>query len=177
MPSSAPSLPPTPDQTAGLLLVARRFAEEYGLPRSSVEQILAATGASRESALEIEAALVAALEELAQSMSSCERAPEVDDRDRINALTHEALCYVMQNPACTRRTARGRHAAVYRQFVIELRARYADVSALAFADAVRVPVSTLDAWMRSRRGVVALVAQMPMTAQRTSAAQTTTSSP
>lgn len=176
MPSSTPSLPPTPDQTAGLLLVARRFAEEYGLPRSSVEQILAATGASRESALEIEAALVAALEELARSMSPCERAPEVDDRGRIDALTHEALCYVMQNPACTRRTARGRHAAVYRQFVIELRARYADVSASAFADAVQVPVSTLDAWMRSRRGVVALVAQMPIAASRASAAQTTTSS-
>ena len=177
MPSSTPSLPPTPDQTAGLLLVARRFAEEYGLPRSSVEQILAATGASRESALEIEAALVAALEELARSMSPCDRAPEVDDRGRVNALTHEALCYVMQNPACTRRTARGRHAAAYRQFVIELRARYADVSAPAFADAVHVPVSTLDAWMRSRRGVVALVAQMPIAAQRASAAQTTTSPP
>ena len=177
MTSSAPSPQPTPDQTAGLLLVARRFAEEYGLPRSSVEQILAATGASRESALEIEAALVAVVEELAQSMSPCDRAPEVDDRGRVNALTHEALCYVMQNPACTRRTARGRHAAVYRQFVIELRARYADVSAPAFADAVHVPVSTLDAWMRSRRGVVALVAQMPIAAQRASAAQTTTSPP
>jgi hypothetical protein len=127
--------------------------------------------------LEIEAALVAALEELARSMSSCERAPEGDDRGRIDALTHEALCYVMQNPTCTRRTARGRHAAAYRQFVIELRARYADVSAPAFADAVHVPVSTLDAWMRSRRGVVALVAQMPIAAQRASAAQTTTSPP
>jgi hypothetical protein len=177
VPSSAPSHPPTPDQTAGLLLVARRFAEEYGLPRSSVEQILAATGASRESALQIEAALVAELEELAQSMSPCDRAPAVDDRGRVNALTHEALCYVMQNPACTRRTARGRHAAAYRQFVIELRARYTDVSAPAFADAVHVPVSTLDAWMRSRRGVVALVAQMPIAAQRASAAQTTTSPP
>lgn len=175
MPSSTPSLQPTPDQTAGLLLAARRFAEEYGLPRSSVEQILAATGASRESALEIEAALVAAVEELAQSMSSCDRAPEVDDRGRIDALIHEALCYVMQNPACTRRTAPGRHAAAYRQFVIELRARYADVSAPAFAHAVHVPVSTLDAWMRSRRGVAALVAQMPTTVQRAIAAQTPTS--
>ena len=175
MRSATPTLQPTPDQTAGLLLAARRFAEEYGLPRSSVEQILAATGASRESALEIEAALVAAVEELAQSMSPCDRAPEVDDRGRIDALIHEALCYVMQNPACTRRTARGRHAAAYRQFVIELRARYADVSAPAFAYAVHVPVSTLDAWMRSRRGVAALVAQMPTTVQRAIEAQTTTS--
>jgi hypothetical protein len=158
-----------------LLLVARRLKEAHGLPRSSVEQILAATGASRESALEIEAALVAALEALEQALSPCARAPEVDDRGRINALTHEALCFVMQNPACTQRTARGRHAAVYRQFVIELRARYADVSASAFADAVHVPVSTLDAWMRSRHGVVALVGQMVSAAQRASAAQTTTS--
>jgi hypothetical protein len=159
VPSSTPTLQPTPDQTAGLLLAARRFAEEYGLPRSSVEQILAATGASRESAFEIEAALVAAVEELAQSMDPCDRAPEVDDRGRVNALTHEALCYVMQNPACTRRTSRGRHAASYRQFVIELRARYADVAGSAFADAVHVPVSTLEAWMRSRRGVAAWAAQ------------------
>jgi hypothetical protein len=61
--------------------------------------------------------------------------------------------------------------------VIELRARYTDVSASAFADAVHVPVSTLDAWMRSRHGVAALVAQMPTTAQRAIAAQTTMSPP
>lgn len=173
--SSRPPLQPTPDQAAGLLLVTRRFAEAHGLPRSSVEQILAATGANHEAALEIEAALVAALAALEQALSPCDRAPEVDDRGRIDALTYEALCYVMQNPACTRRTARGRHAAVYRQFVIELRARYADVSASAFADALHVPVSTLDAWMRSRHGVAALVAQMLSAAQRASAAQTTTS--
>jgi DNA-binding transcriptional regulator YiaG len=84
---------------------------------------------------------------------------QVDDRGRINALTHEALCYVMQNPDCTRRTSRGRHAASYRQFVIELRARYVDVVESAFADAVHVPVSTLEAWMRSRRGVAARAVQ------------------
>lgn len=171
MPSSHPPLQTTPDQTAGLLLVARRWQEAYGLPRSSVEQILAATGASHESALEIEAALEAALEVLEQSMSPGDRAPEVDDRGRISALTHEALCFVMQNPTCTRRTARGRHAAAYRQFVIELRARYADVSTSAFAEALNLPVSTLDAWMRSRHGVAALVAQA------VSVAQTMTSPP
>lgn len=167
MPSSHSPLQTTPDQTAGLLLVARRWQETYDLPRSSVEQILAATGASRESALEIEAALEAALEALEQSMRPGDRAPEVDDQGRITALTHEALCFVMQNPACTRRTARGRHVAVYRQFVIELRARYADVSASAFAAALNLPVSTLDAWMRSRHGVAALVAQASRVAQTT----------
>jgi hypothetical protein len=146
-----------------LLLVARRLKEAYGLPRSSVEQILAATGASRDSAFEIEAALIVELE----ALELRDRARQVDDRGRINALTHEALCYVMRNPSCTRRTARGRHAASYRQFVIELRARYADVSASAFADALHVPVSTLDAWMRSRRGVAARVAQMGSAAQAT----------
>lgn len=158
-PSSAPPVQPTPDQTAGLLLAARRMAEAYGLPGSSVDQILAATGASREAALEIEEMVVAALETVEQSLDLADRTPQVDDRGRINALTHEALCYVMQNPACTRRTSRGRHAASYRQFVIGLRARYADVAASAFADAVRVPVSTLEAWMRSRGGVAAWAAQ------------------
>jgi hypothetical protein len=159
MTSSAPPLQPTPDQTAGLLLVARRMAEAHGLPGSSVDQILAATGASREAALEIEEMIVAALETLEQSLDLVDRASQVDDRGRINALTHEALCYVMQNPDCTRRTSRGRHAANYRQFVIELRTRYADVAASAFADAVHVPGSTLEAWMRSRRGVAAWAAQ------------------
>lgn len=159
MTSSAPPLQPTPDQTAGLLLVARRFAEVHGLPRSSVEQILAATGANRESALEIEEVILAELQTLEQSLDVVDRAPQVDDRGRINALTHEALCYVMQNPDCTRRTSRGRHAASYRLFVIELRARYADVAASAFANAVHVPVSTLEAWMRSQRGVAACAVQ------------------
>lgn len=177
MPSPEPPFPHTPTQTAGLLLVSRRLGEAHGLPRASVDQILAATGASREAALETEAAILAALEALEQALRPCDRAPESDDRGRINALTHEALCYVMQYPACTRRTSRGRHAAAYRQFVIELRARYADVSASAVAEALHVPVSTLDAWMRSRRGVVALVAQMSSMAQRASAAQTKTSSP
>jgi len=112
VPSSYPPLQITPDQTAGLLLVARRWKEAYGLPRSSVEQILAATGASRESALEVEAVLVAALPALEQSLDLGDRAPEVDGRDRIAALTHEAICFVMQNPACTRRTARGRSSAI-----------------------------------------------------------------
>jgi len=63
-----------------LLLVARRFAEARGLPRSSVDQILAATGASREAALEIEEMIVAALETLEQSLDLVDRTPQVDDR-------------------------------------------------------------------------------------------------
>lgn len=158
MPSSEPPVPSTPTATAGLLLVARRLKEEHGLPWVSVDEILAATGAGREDALESEAAILAALEALEPSLSPC-GASEVDDRGRIDALTREALGFVMQNPSCTRRTSRGSHSAIYRQFVIELRARNADVPASTFADAVHVPVSTLEAWMRSRRGVAAMAAQ------------------
>lgn len=156
--SELPS-PSTPTETAGLLLVARRLKEAHGLPRASVDEILAATGASREAALESEAAILTALEALERSLSPSGSAPEVDDRGRINALTREALGFVMQNPSCTRRTSRGRHSAIYRQFVIELRARYADIAASQFAEALDLPASTLDAWMRRRRGVAAMAAQ------------------
>jgi hypothetical protein len=144
-----------------LLLVARRLGEAYGLPGSGVDQILAATGASREEALEIEEALLAALPALEQSLSPCGGAAEVDGSARIEALIREAFHFVTRNSDCTRRNARGRCSARYRQFVIELRARYADVAASQFAYVVDVPVSTLDAWMRGRRGVAALAAQTP----------------
>lgn len=39
MPSSDPPVATTPAKTAGLLLVARRWAEAHGLPWSSVDQI------------------------------------------------------------------------------------------------------------------------------------------
>jgi hypothetical protein len=159
VPSSQPPFQTTPAKTAGLLLVARRLQEAHGMPRSSVDQILAATGASRDQALEIEAALLAALEALSRSLSSGDSASVSTDSSRIDALTREALHFVTRNAGCTRRNARGRCSASYRQFVIELRARYAEVAASEFADAVDVPVSTLDAWMRSRCGRVARATQ------------------
>ncbi len=156
MPSSD-SLPnATPDEIAGCLLAARRSAVAYGLPSSSVEEILAATGANRERAHEAEDALIAALSALGPALVS--RAPARNVRT--DALTYEALGFVMQHPGCAPRRGRARYSACYRQFVLELRRRYADVRASEFAEAISLPLGMLANWMRGQhRGVAAAHAE------------------
>jgi len=94
-------LPPnlTPVETAGWLLAARQLAVANvanGLPWPSVDEIFAATNASREDAYAIADAIIAALPALEQALNE----PAVAHGVRINALAHEALGFVMRHPGC-----------------------------------------------------------------------------
>jgi hypothetical protein len=153
LPSSDPPPTVTPVETAGWLLALLPQAVANGLPWPTVDEILAATNASREDAYEIADAIIAALPALEQSLSQPGSEPAVARGVRINALAHEALRFAMRHPGCAQRNAHGRHSALYRRFVIELRMRYADVPASEFTEMLALPLSTLEGWMRGVRPV------------------------
>jgi hypothetical protein len=138
----------TPLVTAGLLLAARALAAPHGLALPSASQILAATGASHSRAYELKDAIVALLPSLARppGRPRVEHAP--DPLARLAELTTAALRFVMQYPGCVQSGERGSYAEPYRRFVIELREQHADVRRSAFAEAIQLPLGTLDDWMR-----------------------------
>ena len=150
MPSSDPSPTLTEVETAGWLLALRQQAVANGLLWPSVDEIFAATSASREDAYEIADAIIAALPALEQALSE----PAVAHGVRINALVHEALGFVMRHPGCAQSSAPARYTAGYRRFVIALRKRYADIPASEFADVIALPLGTLEGWMAGGCGAV-----------------------
>ena len=154
MPSSDPSPTLTEVETAGWLLALRQQAVANGLLWPSVEEIFAATNASREDAYEIADAIIAALPALEQALSQPGSEPAVAHGVRINALVHEALSFVMRHPGCAQSSAPARYTARYRRFVIALRKRYADITASEFADVLALPLGTLEGWMAGGCGAV-----------------------
>jgi hypothetical protein len=151
-----------PVVTAGLLLAARSLATAHGfalvrvdqmapahdLAPVSVDQIVVATGASRTRAYEIKDAIVALLPTLARppGRPRIEHAPAPPAC--LAELTSAALRFVMQHPGCVHSGERASYAEPYRRFVIELREQHADVMRSAFAEAIQIPLGTLDDWMR-----------------------------
>lgn len=133
--------------TAGLLLAAREIATSRGLPWSSVDEIIAATNADRTSAHEIADALIARLAAFTPSPSPPRGEPEPDaTRDsQLVAIARAGIRFVVRHPHCARNSDR------YRRFVLELRKRYADVTTSEFADAIMLPIGTLEDWMRVPR--------------------------
>jgi len=150
LPSSDPSPTLTEVETAGWLLALRQQAVANGLLWPSVDEIFAATSASREDAYEIADAIIAALPALEQALSE----PAVAHGVRINALVHEALSFVMRHPGCAQSSVPARYTAGYRRFVIALRKRYADIPASEFADVIALPLGTLEGWMAGGCGAV-----------------------
>jgi len=130
-----------------LLLAMREQAVAHGLLWPSVDEILAATSASRADAYEIADAILAALPALEQALSQPGSEPAVAHGVRISALVHEALGFVMRHPGCAQSSAPARYTAGYRRFVIALRKRYADIPASEFADVIALPLGTLEGWM------------------------------
>lgn len=138
-------------EIAAIHLAERRMAMALGLPAASVDEIFAATTVSRERAHEL-------ADELLAHMAGQEQVPSLPrgelaaaHRARLAALATEAFNFMARHPGCVRRGARPRYSAPYRQFVIELQQGHADVTAAEFAAAIRLPLSTLEAWMRRAR--------------------------
>jgi hypothetical protein len=136
--------------TAGLLLSARGLAAPHGLGMPSVAQILEATGATRSRAYEIKDAIVALLPTLARSPGRPRAERDVAPPSKLVELTVEALRFVMRQPGCVQvGEGRTRYSDHYRRFVIELRERHADVMSSDFAEAIQIPLGTLEDWMRT----------------------------
>lgn len=135
--------------TAGLLLAARSLGAAHGLALPSVDQVLAATGASRSRAYEIKDAIDALLPGLARPPGRPRVQPAPTPPGQRAALTIEALRFVMQHPGCLQvGKQRARYSDHYRRFVLALRERHAEMTATDFAEAIQIPLGTLEDWLR-----------------------------
>lgn len=155
----------TPSEAAGMLLAVREHITAHGESWVSDDEILAATGASAAEAHEIKDALLeqVALDEAAwlREAASLKNEPlpppnelVLDDAGRVE-LALEVLRFVQQYPGSASSNGERRwYADCFRQFVLELRHRHADVATAEFAAAIDLPLATLEDWQRGgRRGV------------------------
>lgn len=135
--------------TAGLLLAARSLAAPRGLVQPSVDQILDAMGVGRSRAYEIKDAIFALLSALVRPPGRPRLEHERAPSSTLGDLLIQAFRFVTQHPGCIQSGARARYSEPYRRFVLELRERHADVMLSDFADAIQLPLGTLEDWMRT----------------------------
>jgi hypothetical protein len=145
-----PAFPPS--AIAGLLLAARTQQADFGLPHPSVLQILEATGATRSRAYEVRDEILAQLPGLVRPPGRPRSSPDAEpvDDDHAGAVTRELLRFLMEHPGCVRSgSIRRRYSDVFRHRVLDLRREHADLDLAAFAEAVAVPVGTVEDWLRA----------------------------
>ncbi len=136
---------------AGLLLAARLFLRRLNLHHPSVEAILTATGVGRTRAYQLRDRILEVLPELQRApgrpctVSSI--ATEV-----METPAEQVIDFIMAHPGCVVAGSQRRHYDdCFRQFVVELRGRHSALELAAFAQATRVPVGTLEQWLRAGR--------------------------
>lgn len=147
-----PHPPVAPVLVAGVLLAARRFADEYDLPWPTAAAVLAATGAGKTRSYEVADELFGLLPALLRSPGR--PAAPVEEAPPSDALTiaREVIDYLIAHPGCVTGGRRRRYTDGYRQLVLDLRERFAAMAAPVFADAVRVPEGTLAEWLAAAAG-------------------------
>lgn len=141
--------------TAGVLLAGRQFALASGISWPSIEDILAATGASPEEAHEIEDALLDRLAALAVMVNRQTPPPDLAGEDHsadLLGLAVEMVRFIARNPGCAQVSGtHERYTDRFRRFVLELRWRYCDVMMAEFAAAIDLPQDTVEDWLRGGR--------------------------
>lgn len=140
--------PVSPQLVAVLLLAACDHLRRLDLPRPSVEQILATTGASRTRAYELRDALLEVLPSLQRPVGRPMAPPSSASNEVAAALSLAVLGFVMDHAGCVHGGAeRRRYDDAFRHFVVELREQHAHERLESFAAAVLVPVGTLKDWL------------------------------
>lgn len=144
----------TPNVAAGLLLAARSLCRTLALdlPIPSASRIVAATGATRSRAYELSRSLLELLPTLERPPGRPPAAAEPEPEGVLAELRGELLHFVMQHPGCVHVSSqRSRYAECFRCFVLELRQRYTEPSLRDFAEALCIPLGTLEDWLRPGR--------------------------
>lgn len=147
-------MPPVPAQepvvssilTSGLLLAAIPSLTALGLARPSAAEILEATGASKTRAYEIRAEILALLPGLLRSPGRPPDAPvPVTDT---GAISRAILVFLMDHPgAAVTTVSRHTYSDGFRHRVLELAEQHGDVGTAQLAEAVGVPVATVQDWL------------------------------
>ena len=131
-------------------MYARQLAKPLKLACASSVEVIATTGASRSRAYEIAAALRDLLVTLERPPGRPRVEPTVSAPSALAELRGEALRFVMAHPGCVHtERERMQYAATWRSFVIATAERHADISPGELADALCMPLGTLEDWLRS----------------------------
>ena len=73
----------------------------------------------------------------------------------LTGLAFEMVRFIKRNPGCAQVSGtRERYTDGFRQFVLELRRRYLDVTMAEFAATIDLPQGTVEDWLRGGRGGV-----------------------
>ena len=85
------------------------------------------------------------------------RPPPSPDVARVNhgaelfGLAIAMLRFIQQNPGCAQSGTHERYTDSFRQFVLELRRRYSDVTMVEFAATIDLPLDLVEDWLRGGR--------------------------
>jgi hypothetical protein len=135
--------------TAGLLLCARTLTKPLSLTLPAVDEILAATGATRSQAYELAQRIRQHLVGLARPVGRPPADPGEPSPDVVARVREEVLRFVLAHPGCAHTgLRRARYSDSFRRFLVELRERHAELSLAAFAAATTLPEGTLEDWLR-----------------------------
>lgn len=138
----------SPPLLAALLLLARAVLKRLELPHPTAAQVLEATGSSKSRAYELRDRLEAVLPTIVGPVGRPPTPPEVPAEDSTAELTRTVLGFVMAHPGCVcAGPVRAQYATVFRHFVLSLRDPHAELTVERFAEAVHVPVGTLEGWL------------------------------
>ncbi len=140
----------SPNVTAGVLLCARRIGEQLELPFPTASAIFSATSATRTRAYEIAGEIDALLPRLTRPPGRPRAERSAPPPSTMAELRGEALRFVMSHPGCVRfGRERTRYSDSWRRFVVELHERHDDVPLPELADALCMPLGTLEGWLRA----------------------------
>lgn len=141
-----------PQAAAGLLLAARTLGADLGLDMPRAGAIVDATGASRSRAYEVRDEVLALLPSLIRSPGRPATAADSAPPELSHELRLEVLRFVMSHPGCAyTRGQRRRYTDEFRRFVLELHERHFELPLPAFAEAIEIPLGTLEDWLRPGR--------------------------
>jgi hypothetical protein len=130
------------------VLAANVVLRGLDLPCNAVDEILTATGATRSRAYELRDAILATLPSLLRPVGRPPAPPREAAPDTTKALLREVHAYLRDHVGAVSGGAeRARYSDAFRHFVVELRARHADMALDHFADAVMIPLGTLKDWL------------------------------
>jgi hypothetical protein len=130
-----------------VLFASRTLCRHFALPHPTVEEILAATGATRSRAYELCAALLALLPTLARP---CGRpaTPTAEPPPAFDGITAAVLSYVLRHPGCARTGGeRQGYSDEFRHFIVQLRAEHPDLALEDFSRHCAIPLGTLKPWL------------------------------
>ena len=83
----------------------------------------------------------------------------LDHSSDLTGLAFEMVRFIKRNPGCAQVSGtRARYTDGFRQFVLELRRRYLDVTMIEFAATIDLPLDTVEDWLRGGRHDVDTIA-------------------